>query len=149
MKRTISALLLALFASNAPAADRSKLVPLFVNGTNSIQIFLEPASIRPEGDHLELRVHMLFTPSRTDAYDVNGIYHEFGEPVSKVVDTVQVSCEDQQFETLQSQFYNIDDEVIWTLDHEGSQKMLADEQSVSGLVYNVICQRRIMNRQST
>ena len=148
MKRLAASLLLFVSTAALPA-DRAQLMPLFVNGTNEIQIFLEPGSARRVQDLIEIRVHMLFTPSRVDAYDVDGVYHEFGEPVSKVVDTVTVSCQDQVYETLRSDFYNIDAEVIWTLEHEGRQIGGADPSSVSGLGYNVVCQRTAAPKQST
>lgn len=144
----LALLMLCLATDLGAAPNRTPLMPLFLDPTGDTQIFAERNTIRALPDGAEVRVHMLFTPSRDDPYDENGIYHEFDEPVSRVIDTVRVSCPKQTYTLISSEFFNIHDVIIWSI-YDLDVTLAVEPDRISGLVYNLICRGQAAPKQST
>lgn len=124
-------------------ADRSKLHPILVTPSGEIQLFFEPGSVQKIGSSIRYRMHVLFTPSHNMPFEDDGVKHSFDEPVSKLVDTIELSCTDSSYITVKKEFFGVDDNLIWT--YEPSEDISYEQvnlQNVSGVMWNLLCQNK-------
>lgn len=128
---------------------RAQLIPIQVNGLDSMQIYFEVNSIAKIGSVIRYRLHTLFTPSINENYDENGITHEFEEPVSKLIDTVEMSCNYKTFTTVKREFFGVDNNLLWELDNENGDEQEIAEGQISEFIYSKLCTKRSKTEQST
>lgn len=153
MKILLTVIMLCL-SINSFAADKIKLQPILVDPEKNVQIFLDTKSIGRVGSVIRYQLHMLFTPSHQAPFEENGVRHEFTEPVSKVIDTLELACEERTFISSKKEFYGFDNNLLWTYESADSEPEQVNLENISGVLWQVLCRGArpsgpAKNKQST
>lgn len=132
-----------ILVGSAYSAERKKLHPLLITPKGEVQLFFEPGSVEIDNSVFRYKIHLLFTPSHNMPFEENGVKHVFDEPVSKVVDTIEMSCGDFSYASVKKEFFGIDDNLLWVYEPiENLEYEPVNQENISGSMYNLLCQNQ-------
>lgn len=137
----ITFIVLSLVGIQAFAGPKPNLVE--IAKVDNVIIEIETTSITFIGSTRRFKLHANFIrPQQNDYVEDNQVLHKFSEPVSKLVDTIEMNCTFETFHVVKKQFFNSNLKTLYTYEPETPKMEQVIPENVAGLLFPFLCNKQ-------